>query len=167
MGVKLYKGSSSTKNNINVSLRDPINLERVDEFRNKRVKKTLEDLKGLDEEIYAWAAVSRIEKKIDSGDQIVFISQLDEEALLFTYIKGVQDENEEISDEVGWQGHGFKKVVFLKDKKTTNLTSEQFREAKNFVGAEYKSKGGFAGFKGYKQVLSGRERERLLKILNL
>lgn len=165
IGLKIYKGSSSTNNNINVSLAKNIELDHIDGIQNASIKECLRELRNLQTPIYAWAGLARIQKEISYGTKIIFIIVDTKECYILEYLAAIHDETSEFQKYIHWLGKGFANVVFMKNKQIVNLSDNQIDKILKLADAEYKSYGGFAGYK-YTPILYSENVEKLITILN-
>ena len=146
-GIKIYKGAGSTYNNFKVSLINSIDFSKIDFVTDETVKSKLEDLSEKNEPVYAWAALTKIQKEVTVGQPIIFINVDTKEVFILEYFDEIYDSNSEIQKLVGWQGRGFENVVFMRNKIVLKLKAEQIDSIIELIDAKYKSSGGFSGYK--------------------
>ena len=165
IGIKIFKGAGPTDNNLNVSLRNEIDLENITGIIDHDLKQHLLEFKKNNESIYAWALLSGIQKKAFIGMKIFFVIEDSNELLVFDYLNSFFDQDSQFQKFVKWKGHGFEKIVFLKNKEESHLSNEQIEKIKDLTDAKYIPFGKSKRYK-YKEILCDENVEKFINIIN-
>ncbi|MFH1431865.1 MAG: hypothetical protein ABIG84_01490 [archaeon] len=167
-GIRIFKGSGSTDNNLNVSLRNEISFENIEQINNKQLKQHLKDLKQINEKIYAWAALTRIQKEAYPRMKIFYVIVDTKELLVFDYINSFPDDGSEFQQLVDWKmrgsSEGFQNLVFLNNKHEMQLSNEQVEQILKLLGAKYVSAGNGKRYV-YNPILSSEDVKNLSDIV--
>lgn len=162
IGVKIFVNL----NNIEKTIKKPLNPNIVNEIVDKENRKKVVELFDRYGKIFAWAAMIKVREQLRFEDTVIFVVEKSQDIFILTYIDYIFDRTEEIKKAVGWKEgkeiRGYQDVVFFKDKIEATITISQIEEIKKITGIIKKSNGQYTH-----AVLSEKNKiEELMKIIN-
>lgn len=173
VGIKIYEGSESFIENTKKSLMKSFNFKNIEFFKNEKIRNILSEMEKTNEKIFVWAGIQNIVINLNLGDSIIFINKNvgkewgHPEAILFDFVGKIKDVDYEFNDIFKWGGRksDWNNIVFLKNKKSFEISETQFELIVELTGSKYEKRGTSTGYYPNNLFIDGNKIDEFISII--